>query len=205
MSQVRRCAGPSNFVGITGTPGTGKKSIAPLLARLLGFPSVGLNDVAFAVGLSERKGHEEVAVDTAALRRALLAKRQTRSLVYGHLLPDVLHAGEVDRVLVLRCDPRELKRRLVRRGYSASKLRENLEAELIGVSAYECAAVYGRAAVMQFDTTHTTPETASRALARLLTDERSQRSMDIDWLPSYASAAKLTSLFAPERAGSALI
>jgi adenylate kinase len=191
------------FLGLTGTPGTGKKSIAPLLAARLKIPSVSLNEYASELGLGERK-NGALLVDTEELRTSILKHQPRPSLVYGHLLPEVLRADEVERVFVLRCDPRVLKRRLFSRGYNEAKVRQNLEAELIGVVMYACISAYSDESVFGFDTTRTSAEQAARTLARRFIRPNLHES-EIDWVPSYASAAKLRSLFSLESAGSALI
>ena len=78
-----------NFFGITGTPGTGKKTIAPLVASKLGIPCISLYDQAVSSGLV-RHGDDDTEVDTAALGRFIVKHVSGPALVYGHLLPYVL-------------------------------------------------------------------------------------------------------------------
>jgi len=40
---------------------------------------------------------------------------------------------DVDAVVVLRCHPEELKKRLAKKGWSEKKMRENLEAEALDI------------------------------------------------------------------------
>ena len=51
----------------------------------------------------------------------------------SHLLPPKI----IDKVIVLRCDPTELERRLRKKGWSRKKIQENVEAEMIGLIAWE--------------------------------------------------------------------
>ena len=101
-------------------------------------------------------------------------------MVYGHLLLDVLGPKDVERVFVLRCEPRELKKRLKARGYRGQKLRENLEAELIGVLQSLTVARYGDSRVMELDTTRSKPIEAAEAVLRLLSS-RARSPPRIDW------------------------
>ena len=189
------------IVGVTGTPGTGKKSTAPLLAEYLRFPCVSLNRLAAdsGVGVAAEDGLD---VDTAALRRYLVAEDPGHCLVYGHLLPYVLRRGEVDLAIVLRCSPPVLKKRLLARGYEGRKLRDNLEAELIGVSLSAAIGAFGEARVVEFDTTRTSAALAARRLARIVARPPG-RARRIDWTLDYTSAEKLTSLLSEDRMGSA--
>ena len=51
------------------------------------------------------------------------------SILEGHFSHEF---DNIDKIIVLRCDPKVLVKRLSERGYSKEKVRENLEAEAIG-------------------------------------------------------------------------
>ncbi|HUI85813.1 MAG TPA: AAA family ATPase [Nitrososphaerales archaeon] len=199
MTPARSSGG--RVIGVTGTPGTGKKSVAPLLAEALGVRSLSLNDLAAESGAGSMTSHG-LTVDTAALRRYLLPRTRDPCVVYGHLLPDVLRGDDVKLVFVLRCEPLELRRRLTERGYGRRKVRENVEAELIGVTAASALEAFGERSVTELETTHTSPEAAASELARMVKGAR-RSAARLDWIPLYASAEKLESLLSVERTGSA--
>jgi adenylate kinase len=190
-----------DLIGITGTPGTGKKSIAPLLAKGLGVPAIALNDYSIQRGLAVCSKGVQI-VDTDRLRTSLMKSLTEPCVVYGHLLTDVVRRGEVRRVFVLRCEPLELKKRLVLRGYSGKKLRDNLEAELIGVLLSSAVEAFGDARVTEVDTTESAPPAAARRMFALIEDSRKEKR--IDWTLGYASAEKLTSLLPAVSKGAAL-
>jgi len=186
------------FLGITGTPGTGKKTLAPKVAEALGLPVTGLNDL---LTKSER-ATASVGVDPAKLRRRLL-KRDSRSrVVYGHMVPDVLERRYTQRVVVLRCNPTVLAQRLQARGYPAAKVVGNVEAELIGVVSAACISKFGRGKVAEFDTTSRSVEKSVEAVRGLLTGAKSAGA-PVDWVPSYSSAEKLRSLLSEASTDSA--
>jgi adenylate kinase len=196
-------ARPLGLIGITGTPGTGKKSIAAIVAADLAIPALSLNDYALKRGLAKgRKGDR--TVDTELLKASLVHHLKGPCVVYGHLLVDVLGPRSVRKVFVLRCEPRELKKRLEARGYVGQKLRENLEAELIGVLQSLAVARYGESRVIEVDTTRTRPQEAAGTVVGLLSRPRKPQAR-IDWTHSYTSAVKLKSLLSVETTESALI
>jgi adenylate kinase len=173
-------------VGLCGTPGTGKKTLAPVLARRLRADARAINSFAPAGALE---------VDPRALREALLESTPAGAVLYGHLLPHVLRRGEARFVAVLRCEPRVLKGRLEKRRYPAEKVTENVEAELIGVVLDECVRRFGSAAVHEYDTT--TSRAPSRLAARIVSDmglRRNAKKGWIDWTLDYDSSTKLRSL-----------
>lgn len=182
----------NGIVGVTGTPGTGKKTVAPIIAESLGMKSLALNELAKSHGLSD--GDE---VDTRGLRAKLEGGLPMNAVVYGHLLPYVLGPNVPAAVVVLRCEPAVLKERLRSRGYEASKVVENIEAELIGVLSADSFEAYGRARTFEVDTTRTLPGEAAGSIRRLLLS-RPSHVPRIDWTLDYDSGAKLKSLLSVE-------
>jgi adenylate kinase len=181
------------IVGISGTPGTGKKTLAPLVAGLLGLPP------AVSVNSFARKG--EVEVDTGLLRERLLKENPSNIVLYGHLLPYVLRRPEAAFVAVLRCEPATLRARLLERGYPLAKVKENVEAELIGVVLDECVARFGAERVRDYDTTNASPGHVARSVAKDRASARTRtRPAWIDWTLGYDSSSKLRSLLEGSRA-----
>jgi len=180
-------------LAITGTPGTGKKTLAPAVSAKLGLACVGLNELLSA----GERARASRGVDPRLLRKRLLRQAKGASLVYGHLVPDVLEKGDVDRVVVLRCNPSVLARRLRDRGYSASKVAGNVEAELIGVVSAACLSRFGAKRCAEFDTSSRSVQRSVAAVARLLSAARSGGA-PMDWVPLYSSAEKLRSLLSVE-------
>ena len=191
------------LVGVTGTPGTGKKSVAVELADLLGFTAKDVNALARELGCAERTGESEV-VDIERLSRALLERTWRGVVFHGHLLPDLFRGGRIDYVAVLRCDPSILKERLWARGYRGDHLRENLEAELIGVSLSASLRSFGASRVREFDTSRSHAREVAGAIAAGYKSRRSQRVGSwTDWTRRYDSAAELRSLLSSARTDSA--
>ncbi|MDG6910354.1 MAG: AAA family ATPase [Nitrososphaerota archaeon] len=180
------------ILGITGTPGTGKKTLAPLVAQALGAGCLGLNDVAREDGLLGKDG----GVEPALLRRSLARRLKAPAVVYGHLLPYVLGRNDAASVAVLRCEPSVLKRRLASRGYPSSKVLDNVQAELIGLVSADAISTFGRAKVFEVDTTRSEPQASAAALVALARGRRGRARL-VDWMPNYDSSQRLRSLLAP--------
>lgn len=144
-------------IALTGTPGTGKTTISAALRERYGLKTIDINEIV--------RAHEYV--DTYDSRRdclvvnlpALRAHRfQQNSILEGHLS----HHLDVDRVIVLRTDPRALEERLRRRGFSREKVQENVEAETLDVVLIEAVALHDDR-VYELDSTGEPDETAQRA------------------------------------------
>ena len=180
-------------IGITGTPGTGKKSVAPLVASVLGLSLVGLPRLP---GEAVSASKDEFEIDTAKAKRDIQRSPPGNAVAYGHLLPYILPRSFVRRIVVLRCDPMVLRGRLSRRGYSSRKITDNVEAELIGVIASDAVSAFGRERTFEFDTTTSSPASAAKSVVRLIRGPRTTPQR-IDWMSSYRSARKLKSLLSP--------
>ena len=127
-------------VFITGTPCTGKTTLASKLNGHL----IKINDLAinhdFVLGIDENKGYKVIDIDKLSAYVDELIKDCDELLIFeGHL--SHLCDG-ADKVIVLRVDPDILKTRLEARDYSDAKIRENLEAEALGVCSAEAYEKY---------------------------------------------------------------
>lgn len=179
------------LVGITGTPGTGKKSISPLAAEALGLQSISINDLARQGGLLDSEADGEV--DVRKLKKVIAKAVHRPVLVYGHLLPQVFGPDSMLRVVVLRSDPKVLKNRLEARGYERDKVIANVEAELIGLVSSEAFETFGESRTVEVDTSHTSGSEAARLVTTAVREEPTLEKR-IDWTLSYDSARKLRSL-----------
>lgn len=181
------------MIGVCGTPGTGKKTVSPIVAKLMGLPPpISINSLA-------PKG--KVEVDASFLRQRLLLLHPPRTVLFGHLLPHVLRKSEAGFIAVLRCEPSVLRRRLAGRGYPFAKVTENVEAELIGVVLDECAKRFGSHLVREYDTTSASPKAVAGDIARDAESARMSTGAPpvwLDWTLRYDSSTKLRSLLAGE-------
>ncbi|MFZ0830625.1 MAG: AAA family ATPase, partial [Thermoplasmata archaeon] len=113
------------WVALTGTPGTGKTSASSRLPAPLRVAEV--SALALQLGVGRRKERGSVEVDLPGLRRAFrpYARSHPEGVVVGHLA----HFLPVSYIIVLRCHPRELARRLRRARRSAKDRAANILSE----------------------------------------------------------------------------
>lgn len=156
-------------VAVSGTPGTGKSTATDRLET--DFEIVHLNEVIEREGLVEGSDPERdtVIADMAAVE-AWLDERDD-VVIESHLT----HHLEADRVIVLRCHPDELTRRLRERGDSASKIQENVESETLDIILAEAVQTHGEDHVFEIDTSGRKPGEVATEIDAVIAGEREPR------------------------------
>lgn len=127
-------------VFITGTPCTGKTTIATRLNGRV----IKINDLArshgFIMGVDENKGYDIIDIEKLSEYVDEMAHKSGELLIFEGHVTHLLDGA--DKVIVLRVRPEILRERLEGRNYSESKVRENLEAEALGVCSFESVERY---------------------------------------------------------------
>ena len=141
---------------LTGTPGTGKTTITHALNK----KTVHLSEL-YSEASEGKTISDEWLIDVEKLNQVFDEKKDDAFIVEGHLSHTL---KDVENVVVLRCDPNVLKSRMKKRNYSESKIRENLEAEAIGIIYSEAIEIFDKTTVAQLDTTNCTSEQAAEIL-----------------------------------------
>ncbi len=171
---------------VTGNPGVGKHTSAGIIAEMINAEIVDINDVAIksnALGEETNLGRDaNIKKLTRVLETAIHQERDM--VIVGHLAPYVLKPVGISIVAVLRRSPYDLEKTLKRRGYSAEKVRENVESEIIGTLLYDSLKTFGKRKVAEFDTTSKTPKETANEILSTLKKRPKPKSMllGIDWL-----------------------
>ena len=130
---------------ITGTPCTGKTTVSEKLSQKLGCRLIKINELAiendFVLGIDDEKGYKVIDIPALNEKVSQIISGSDELLIFeGHLA----HLCDgADKVIVLRVRPEILKKRLEARNYSEAKIRENLEAEAMGICTSEAFEIYG--------------------------------------------------------------
>ncbi|MBI3036833.1 AAA family ATPase [Candidatus Woesearchaeota archaeon] len=147
---------------VTGTPGTGKTTLAKKLSLLLDYTYFDVNSFvkkAHLYGSYDAKRHSYV-VDEAKLARKLVKVREKalkasktaqNGIIFDSHLSHFLPGKYADLCLVTRCSLKTLQHRLQEKGYGRAKIRENLDAEIFDTCLAEAQENGHR--VVTFNTT----------------------------------------------------
>lgn len=126
---------------VTGTPGTGKTAVAKKIAKKKSFLYIDVKKLVknFKLGTGYDKKRKSIVVDLKKLNKLLIniievsKANEVKGIVIDSHLSHFLPNKYVDLCIVTRCDTRRLYARLKKRGYSNSKVQENMEAEIMEV------------------------------------------------------------------------
>lgn len=169
----------SSFVklALTGTPGTGKSTVARILATK-GMSIIELGDLAKEKGLLEEfdRDRGSYEVDVEKLDLAIGDGYEGTTVLVGHLS----HLVTSDMIIVLRCRPSVLATRLRARNYPETKVAENAEAEALDAILVE--SVETGTEVYEVDTTNITEDEAAEAVVSILAGNKEKYAIgNIDW------------------------
>jgi adenylate kinase len=165
---------------ITGTPCTGKTFVAKKIAQLLKARFVDVNKLISEKKLSvKRKGEREKTVKLKALERVLkkILAKEKNVVVESHLLCEI--RLPCDKIVVLRCNPQVLEKRLKLREYPLWKIKENVLAETLDYCLVKTEENYSKHVILQVDNTRFLSAKA------LLVKKRSD---DVRWMASLKPA-----------------
>ena len=141
------------IVALSGTPGTGKTSVSILLQDL-GYEVISLNEIAFKKGFINGfdKKRKSNLLDIKKINNYIKNNFKNDNIVFveGHLSHWLKCA---DRVIILRCHPDELRKRLAFKGWSEEKVQENVHAEILDVILIETLDVHSEEHIFEIDTT----------------------------------------------------
>ncbi len=160
---------------ITGTPGTGKTTVAKQLASELGIQLIEINDIAKRFSIDVYKDSE--VIDLTALKEEIysLLEEHTDVVLEGHLLCNI--SLPVDFAFVLRCHPDELKKRLQEKGWGPDKISVNVEAEELDYCLINAEENYD--IVYQVDTTSRLPDEVVSRIISIMSGE--DDGDEVDW------------------------
>jgi adenylate kinase len=156
-------------IALTGTPGTGKTAVAALL-RQNQCNVIDVNKIAFEhnfiIGKDDQR--DTMILDTEQVNCYINQKyKTTREHVFfeGH----ITHLLKtMDKVIILRCHPKALRKRLSNKGWKPIKIQENVEAEALDVILCEAAELHDTENLFEIDTTNRSIEAVTASILELV-------------------------------------
>ena len=141
------------IIALTGTPGTGKTTVASLL-REKGYEILELNKLAKEKGFVDGYDEERDCsiIDVKKLEDYLVKEfKKNKNIILDGLLSHLVKG--VDIIVILRCHPKVLEERLKAKGWKEKKIRENVEAEALDIILCEAAELHNKSKLFEINTT----------------------------------------------------
>jgi len=177
------------LIVVTGTPGTGKTMFSMRLAK-----RIDAEYVSFSRLMERRKLYSKVdrsrnsKIVNITKARSYLSKLTSgteRTIIVDSHISGVCPQQFTKKVLVLRCEPKILEKRLRDRGWNEKKIRENVLAEILDVCLSEAIDEYGVRRVEQLITSHSDVDSCVRSANRILSRQKTKKVL-VDWFSKAA-------------------
>lgn len=156
------------LVALSGTPGTGKTAVSDLLQKK-GYLVISLNEIAikngFISGIDKKRNSK--ILDIKRLNEYVYKNYASGDLFFieGHAA-HFLNSAE--KVILLRCRPKKLKKRLEKKGWNEEKVKENVEAEALDVILCETVEYFPEDSIFEIDTSNKTIESISESIVEII-------------------------------------
>jgi len=161
------------MTALTGTPGTGKSTIATIL-KARGMDILSQKETMEPYLLEHDPERDTDIIDEEAWVEDF---SPVGGIIEGHLT----HLLPADRVVVLRCRPDILAARLRERGYHEGKVQENAEAEALDSILIEALEVHPEEHITVIDTTEQSPEDAADEIEAFIRGDAPHSLIVPDW------------------------
>ncbi len=173
---------------ITGTPCTGKTTIAKRLTIKLNALYINLTELANAHSLirNEDKRRKTIVIHEKKMRAKIIEIIKTAEksdiIIDGHYASVVIPTPYVTRVFVLRRNPIELSKLMKKRGFVGAKLWENLASEILDVCLVEALQYHTKEIVCELDITGKRSKAVVAEILTILNENRECSVGHVDWL-----------------------
>ena len=141
-------------IAISGTPGTGKTTLAKKLAKSLNYKYLDVNKLIKSNKLAESydKKRKCRIIDIKKLNKLLIKEiKKNPNLIIDSHLSHYLPKKYLDLCIITKCSLKILKKRLKKKKYSKQKTRENLDCEIFDICLNEAKELKHR--ILIIDTT----------------------------------------------------
>ena len=168
-------------ISITGVTTIGKTTVSKQLAKEIDFRHIEINELAKKLKAYDGydKKRQSKILDIKKLKTEI-KKIKDDIILDGH----VSHLFKTDLVIVLRCNPKKLKRKLNKKYSNEFKIKENLDAEILGVITSE--ALENNKNVYEIDITDKTVKQTIDIIKKIIKSKnKSYKTGKIDWLEKY--------------------
>ena len=191
---------------ISGTPGCGKTSVSKKIAEILNVKVISLNKLVISKNFSLEydNNRDTYIVDTNGFLPILkneierIQKNETDILIIEGHFSDIVPESYINYIFILRCDPDELYKRLEKKGYTLKKIRENIQAEILGNCVNYFIQKGIKLPLFEIDTTNKNLGTIAKIIINIVVENENAENYkvgNIDWLEKLFKENRLSEFF----------
>ena len=127
------------IITITGTPCTGKTTLAKEIAKKFKYTYIDVNKIIEENNLEGGYDDDRQCkiIDPKKLNKALEPILKQGNIVIDSHLSHEIPSEKIDLCIVTKCNLKDLEKRLKARGYKAEKIRENMDSEIFDICYVE--------------------------------------------------------------------
>lgn len=171
---------------ITGVPGTGKTTISRLLQEKLDATHIDVTKLAIRERDTQKtdEKRETLIVNMKTLSEKLvdlIDKSRKLVIIDGHYSPELIQTDLVEKIFVLRRAPWVIKEVLEKRGYSTTKIMENIEAEILGTCLHDALSHHPKEVICEIDVTDISSDFTAELITSILAENKICKVYEIDW------------------------
>jgi adenylate kinase len=172
---------------ITGTPCTGKTTLATKLAEQLNAQYINLTELAEKerLTLGKDKQRNTTIIDEDKMRQKLqqlITETQTDIIIDGHYAATVTPKNATTQIFVLRRNPIQLRAIMQKCNFNTRKQKENLTAEILDVCLVEALRNHPKEKICELDITDKTVEETLHEVQAVLEGKKKCRVGCVDWI-----------------------
>lgn len=167
---------------MTGTPGTGKTTFSKALSQRLNYRYVNIEDI--IVNENLHKGYDEARdsyiLDIDKAYNRMLEISEPNTIYEGLSIAYLADEEWLDKVIILRCNPYILEKRLTEKGFKPEKIRENIASEILDIISSEVYSRFNIEKTIQIDNSGDLERGVEKAVRFLMGED--VESDYVDWL-----------------------
>ncbi|MFX1280638.1 MAG: adenylate kinase family protein [Promethearchaeota archaeon] len=191
---------------ISGTPGCGKTSVAHELSNLILGKIISLNELAISENFSfdYDEDRKTVIVDfkiflpNVLKKIKNLKKKNPHHIIIESHFSDVIPNKYIDYAFILRCNPDELINRLKKKNYNSKKIKENIQAEILGNCTNYFIEKNTKKPLFEIDTSNLSIEAVAKIIEEIINGKQEGKEYSIgkiDWLEKLYQEDRLKEFF----------
>jgi adenylate kinase len=184
---------------LSGTPGTGKTTIALELKKLYSAFVINLTDFAINNDLileyDAQRQTKIVDIDDLVPKLEESIKAQKGNIIVEGHFADIVPESLTSIFLILRTNPHILEKRLKKKQFNKLKIQENLQSEILGVCTSAALEAHTRSKIYEIDTSTLSVNKTLQQIQNLIQQQPPTNLGKVNWMRQLEESNELIKFF----------